>query len=119
MLFRTEKEMLDTFLEMIDDADVLTGWNSEGYDIPYIVNRITKTMGKAETRRMCLMKKLPKERSYEKFGNEVNTYDLVGRIHLDYLELYRKYNYEERHSYRLDYIGEMEVGEKKVPMKVV
>ncbi len=115
MLFRTEKEMLDTFLEMIDDVDVISGWNSEGYDIPYIVNRITKTMGKAETRRLCLMKKLPKARSYEKYGNEVNTYDLIGRIHLDYLELYRKYNYEERHSYRLDYIGEMEVGEKKVP----
>ena len=115
MLFKTEKEMLDTFLDIIDDADVLSGWNSEGYDIPYTVGRITKTMGKAETRRLCLMKKLPKQRNYEKFGSEVTTYDLVGRIHLDYLELYRKYNYEERHSYRLDYIGEMEVGEKKVP----
>tara|TARA_R110000772_G_scaffold106765_4_gene208860 strand:+ start:6644 stop:9319 length:2676 start_codon:yes stop_codon:yes gene_type:complete len=115
MLFRTEKEMLNTFLDIIDDADVLSGWNSEGYDIPYTMNRIIKTLGKAETRRMCLLKKLPKERKYEKFGNEVSTYDLVGRIHLDYLELYRKYNYEERHSYRLDYIGEMEVGEKKVP----
>ena len=115
MLFKTEKEMLDTFLDIIEDADVLSGWNSEGYDIPYTVNRITKTLGKAETRRMCLMKKLPKRREYEKFGSEVATYDLVGRIHLDYLELYRKYNYEERHSYRLDYIGEMEVGEKKVP----
>ncbi len=115
MLFKTEKEMLDTFLDIIEDADVLSGWNSEGYDIPYTINRITKTLGKAETRRMCLMKKLPKRREYEKFGSEVATYDLVGRIHLDYLELYRKYNYEERHSYRLDYIGEMEVGEKKVP----
>ena len=115
MLFKTEKQMLDTFLDIIEDADVLSGWNSEGYDIPYTINRITKTLGKAETRRMCLMKKLPKQRNYEKFGSEVSTYDLVGRIHLDYLELYRKYNYEERHSYRLDYIGEMEVGEKKVP----
>jgi len=115
MLFKTEKEMLDTFLDIIEDADVLSGWNSEGYDIPYTMNRIIKVMGKAETRRMCLMQKLPKLRSYEKFGSEVSTYDLVGRIHLDYLELYRKYNYEERHSYRLDYIGEMEVGEKKVP----
>ena len=115
MLFRTEKEMLDTFLDIIEDADVLSGWNSEGYDIPYTINRITKTLGKAETRRMCLMKKLPKRREYEKFGSTVSTYDLVGRIHLDYLELYRKYNYEERHSYRLDFIGEMEAGEKKVP----
>ena len=114
MLFKTEKEMLDTFLDVIEDADVLSGWNSEGYDIPYTINRIIKTLGKAETRRMCLLKKLPKERQYEKFGKITSSYDLVGRIHLDYLELYRKYNYEERHSYRLDYIGEMEVGEKKV-----
>ena len=59
------------------------------------------------------------KREYVKYGKDTQTYDLVGRVHLDYLELYRKYNYEERHSYRLDYIGEMEVGEKKVPMMVV
>ena len=56
----------------------------------------------------------PKERTYENFGNERQSYDLIGRVHLDYMQLYRKYNYEERHSYRLDFIGEMEVGEKKV-----
>jgi len=113
-LFRTEKEMLDVFLDIIEDADVLSGWNSESYDIPYVMNRITRTLGKAETRRMCLLKKLPKERKFVQYGKETQSFDLVGRVHLDYLELYRKYNYEERHSYRLDYIGEMEVGEKKV-----
>jgi DNA polymerase elongation subunit (family B) len=50
---------------------------------------------------------------YEKFGKESETYDLVGRVHLDSLNLYRKYTYEERHSYRLDAIGEIEVGENK------
>ena len=114
MLFRTEGEMLDTFLTIIEDADILSGWNSETYDIPYIMNRITRVLGKSETRRMCLLGKLPKERSFVQYGKETQSFDLVGRIHLDYLELYRKYNYEERHSYRLDYIGEMEVGEKKV-----
>ena len=114
ILYRTEAEMLDTFLDLIEDADVLSGWNSEGYDIPYTMNRIIRTLGKAQTRRMCLMNKLPKERKFEQYGNENVSYDLIGRVHLDYLQLYRKYNYEERHSYRLDYIGEMEVGEKKV-----
>ena len=71
-------------------------------------------MGKAETRRMCLLGKLPKERKFEQYGLETTSYDLIGSVHLDYSQLYRKYNYEERHSYRLDYIGEMEVGEKKV-----
>lgn len=114
ILFDTEKDMLDAFLNLIEDADVLSGWNSEGYDIPYTVNRIIKTLGKSETRKLCLWDQLPKERNYEAFGRENQTYDLIGRVHLDYMQLYRKYNYEERHSYRLDYIGEMEVGEKKV-----
>ena len=114
ILFKTEKEMLQTFLSLIEDADIMSGWNSEGYDIPYTINRIIKVIGKAETRRMCLWDQLPRQRTYEAFGSERETYDLIGRVHLDYMQLYRKYNYEERHSYRLDYIGEMEVGEKKV-----
>jgi DNA polymerase elongation subunit (family B) len=61
-----------------------------------------------------LFGQFPKERRFERFGKGQVTYDLIGRVHMDYMQLYRKYNYEERHSYRLDYIGEMEVGEKKV-----
>lgn len=114
ILCRTEKELLQNFLAIIDDADILSGWNSEGYDIPYTVNRIKKVLGKSETRKMCLWDQFPNEREYESFGSTRQTYDLLGRVHLDYMQLYRKYNYEERHSYRLDYIGEMEVGEKKV-----
>ena len=114
VLFKTEKEMLQAFLQVIDDADILSGWNSEGYDIPYTTNRIIKVLGKSETRKLCLWDQFPKERIYENYGKETQTYDLVGRVHLDYMQLYRQYNYEERHSYRLDYIGEMEVGEKKV-----
>ena len=113
MLFKTEAEMLDVFLDLIKDADILTGWNSEGYDIPYTVNRITKALSKDDTRRLCLFDQLPKRREYEKFGKDAVTYDLVGRVHLDSLELYRKYTYEERHSYRLDAIAEYELGERK------
>ena len=112
-LCNSEKEMFDTFFELIDDADVLTGWNSEGYDIPYMVNRVTRVMSKDDTRKFCLMGQLPKPREYERFGKSEQTYDLVGRIHMDYLQLYKKYNYESRHSYKLDAIGEMEVGENK------
>lgn len=113
ILFRTEKELFDAFFELIEDADVLTGWNSEGYDIPYMVNRVTKIMSKDDTRKFCLMGHYPKKRMYERFGKEEETFDLIGRIHLDYLQLYKKYNYESRHSYKLDAIGEMEVGERK------
>ena len=113
ILFETEYEMLDTFLDIIQDADVLSGWNSEGFDMPYTVNRIIKTLSKEDTRRLCLWDQFPKKREYEKYGKNAVTYDLVGRVHLDSLELYRKYTYEERHTYRLDAIGEMEIGESK------
>jgi DNA polymerase elongation subunit (family B) len=113
ILFDTEAEMLDTFLTLIEDADVLTGWNSEGYDIPYTVNRVTKVLSKEDTKRFCLWDQYPKKREYEKYGKMSLTYDLVGRVHLDSLEVYRKYKYEEQHSYRLDVIGELEVGESK------
>jgi DNA polymerase elongation subunit (family B) len=112
-LFETEAEMLEMFLQLIDDADVLSGWNSEGFDIPYTVNRVTKVLSKEDTRRFCLWDLFPKKREYEKYGKAAVTYDLVGRVHLDSLELYRKYTYEERHSYRLDAIAEYELGETK------
>ncbi len=113
ILFDNEKDMFDVFFQLIEDADILTGWNSEGYDIPYMVNRVTRVMSKDDTRKFCLLGQLPKPREYERFGKVELTYDLIGRIHLDYLQLYKKYNYESRHSYKLDFIGEMEVGENK------
>lgn len=113
ILFETEYEMLDTFLNLIEDADVLSGWNSEGFDIPYTVNRVIKTLSKEDTRRFCLWNQMPKKREYEKYGKTAITYDLVGRVHLDSLELYRKYTYEERHSYRLDAVAEYELGQRK------
>ena len=115
MLFEREGDMIDTFLTLIEDSDILSGWNSEGYDIPYTVNRTARVLSKDDTRRFCLWGQLPKKRMYEKFGKESETFDLVGRVHLDSLNLYRKYTYEERHTYRLDAIGEIEVGENKVP----
>jgi len=113
--FDTEKEMLDVFLDLIDDADVLSGWNSETFDIPYLVNRITRTMSKNDTRRFCLWDKLPKKRTFERYGKEQQTFDLVGRVHMDYMQLYRSYTYHEMHSYALDAIAEYELGDHKVP----
>ena len=112
-LFDNEADLLDMFLDLIKDADILSGWNSEGFDIPYTTNRVIKVLSKEDTRRFCLFDQLPKKREYEKYGRTSTTYDYIGRVHLDYLELYRKYTYEERHSYRLDAIAEYELGERK------
>ena len=112
-LFENEADMLNTFLDLIDNADILSGWNSEGYDIPYTTMRIHRVLSKDDTRRLCLWGQYPKKRTFERFGAENLTFDLIGRVHMDYMQLYRKYTYEERHSYSLDAIGEYEeVGSK-------
>lgn len=115
LLFDDEVELLQAFLELIDDVDVLSGWNSEGFDIPYVVNRISQLISQDETRKLCLWGQSPRPRTYLKYGKEFATYDLVGRVHLDYLLLYQKHNTQQLHSYRLDYVGEIEVKENKIP----
>ena len=113
-LFDREEDMLNTFMDLIEDADILTGWNSEGFDIPYTVMRIIRILSKDDTRRLCLWNQFPKQREFERFGAKNITFDLIGRVHMDYMQLYRKYTYEERHSYSLDAIGEYELDERKV-----
>jgi DNA polymerase elongation subunit (family B) len=114
-LCNDETELLTIFLDLIEDCDVLSGWNSKGFDIPYVVNRIERLMGKDYTKKLCLWNQRPKIKKYVQFKKEQQTYELIGRIHLDYLELYKKHNPQELHSYRLDYVGEIEVGENKTP----
>ena len=63
---------------------------------------------------MVFMGTTIKKRTFERFGKESITFDLVGLVHLDYMQLYRKYTYEERPSYTLDAIGEYELDERKV-----
>lgn len=110
----TEKELLESFLDIIEDADVLSGWNSTGYDIPYLVNRVTRVLSLNDTSRFCLWNQKPKKREYERFGKPQETFDLVGRVHLDYMDLYKQYTYQEMASYSLDSIGEHELDERKI-----
>lgn len=114
ILFEKEEDMLRSFIDVIEDADILSGWNSEAYDIPYVVNRIKKVLGKHEARKLCLWDAEPKVREFERGGKTQPTYDLIGRVHVDYMQIYKKYNYEERHSYSLNAIADMELGDKKV-----
>ena len=113
-LFEREEDMLTTFLDLIEDADIVSGWNSEGFDIPYTTMRIIRVLSKDDTRKLCLWNQFPKQREFERYGAKQITFDLVGRVHMDYMQLYRKYTYEERHSYSLDAIGEYELDERKV-----
>lgn len=122
IIVNNEYELFDLFLTLIEDADILSGWNSDEFDILYVVNRITTIMGEHETRRLCLWDKKPNKKEVmskedEEADKEVlyYTYELIGRIHLDYMQLYKKYTYEQKQSYSLDNIASLELGETKVP----
>lgn len=114
ILYTDEKEMFMEFFSLIDDSDVLSGWNSEFFDIPYMVNRTKKIFNEATTARWCLWNKKPNAREADNFGKTVITYDLVGRVHLDYLALYKKHAGQVEQSYKLDYIAEKVTKENKV-----
>lgn len=114
ILCKTEMELFERFFDCIDDADVLSGWNSTTFDIPYMVRRLKFISNKEKTKKFCLWNQYPKERTFEMFGREQITYDLFGRIHMDYLDLYKKNTYHEMSSYKLDNVGEYEVKEKKI-----
>ncbi len=113
-LFDDERELLRSFMGVIEESDCLSGWNSTLFDIPYIVNRIKRIIDEDATRDLCLWRQKPRQRVVPKYGKDHESYDLIGRVHLDYLELYQKHNPQQQHSYRLDYIGEVEVGDNKV-----
>ena len=105
---KTEKELLRRFLDEIEDSDVLCGWNSDMFDIPYMCKRIEMVLGKESLKRMNFpeAKVLPRFRDVEMFGKISTTADLTGRIKVDYMELFKKYEMEKRASYKLEYISE-------------
>lgn len=113
VVYDDEKFMLNHFLELIEDVDIVCGFNSEFYDVPYLVNRVSRLLGKRATRRFCLWDQEPREREFKKYGRVENIYELVGRVHLDYLLLYKKHNTQQLQSYKLANIGLIEVGETK------
>jgi DNA polymerase elongation subunit (family B) len=112
-----EKELLASFMmEWVRVyPDVITGWNVEGFDIPYLVNRITRVLGEKAAKLLSPWGVLD-----EKFipfrGQEIATYVPVGIAVLDYLPIYRgkKFVMEPRESYTLNYIAHVELGEKKI-----
>lgn len=112
----TEKQLLNTFFKLIDDIDVLVGWNSKMYDIPYIMERSKRYYsGNKWLAKMCRngFKALQRD-DFDRFGNPCITYRLTGRIHLDLMDLYIKFVQKVRPSYSLDAISELELGENKI-----
>lgn len=114
LVCESEEQMFELFFELTKDAHVYAGWNSSIFDVPYLVNRTKRILGLEATKNFCLWGYKPQARTIENYGKEVQIYDLVGKVHLDMMELYRKYTYTEQPSYSLDYISSIELGENKV-----
>jgi DNA polymerase elongation subunit (family B) len=93
--------------------DIITGWNIEFFDIPYLVNRIKNMLGENEAKKLSPWRIL-EERILEYKGSTNQTYNPVGIAVLDYYQLYRKFSFGNQESYKLDYIAQVELGERKL-----
>ena len=116
---KDEIELLNKFIghwsSPVHSPDVVTGWNSLFFDIPYLVNRIAKLFGVDKARRMSPWGMI-NERRITKMGREQQSYELTGIAQLDYLELFKKfgYSYGAQESYKLDHIAHVVLDERKL-----
>jgi DNA polymerase elongation subunit (family B) len=103
----TEKELLLHILDEFEDSDVLSGWNSDFFDMPYIAKRIEMKLGKSYLRKLSFDgAEMPKYRDVEVFGNMQTLLEISGRVSLDYMQLFKKYEMSQRASYKLEAIAD-------------
>ena len=115
--FDSEYELLNAFINwwMIEDntPEVITGWNIELYDIPYLSRRLERVLGEKLMKRLSPWGLVTEDEIYIA-GRRNIAYDIGGVTQLDYLNLYKKFTYKAQESYRLDYIASVELGQKKL-----
>jgi len=115
--FNSEYELLNAFINwwMIEDntPEVITGWNIELYDIPYLSRRLERVLGEKLMKRLSPWGLVTEDEIYIA-GRKNIAYDVGGITQLDYLNLYKKFTYKAQESYRLDYIASVELGQKKL-----
>jgi DNA polymerase elongation subunit (family B) len=110
-----EIDLLQKMVEAIQNADILSGWNSEFFDIPYIMARLERVAPKLAAKMSFVGAKKPLKKIVMRFGEEAVTYELYGRTHLDYLDLFKKFAQDVRYpTYNLGFVGEAEVKAPKV-----
>ena len=115
MKCKNEHDLLRKFIEVFRglDADVLTGWNTEFFDIPYICNRIQRILGENAHKPLSPYN-IVNDKLVQRASKKEQAYDIFGIACLDYLNIYKKFRLEPRESYRLDHICEVELGENKI-----
>ena len=110
-----EYDLLQHFINFWshNPPEVVTGWNCQLYDIPYLAKRITRVLGEKSMKKLSPWGLVTNEEIYM-MGRPHLVYDIGGVTILDYMDLYKKFTYKAQESYRLDYIGEVELGKKKL-----
>jgi len=113
---RSEQHLFDEFMSFIekDYPDILSGWNCEFFDIPYIINRIKKLFCEEEIGRLSPVGRVFARKVFNKFGREQDRWYIDGVACVDYMDIYRKFCTTLRESYKLASIGEIELGETKI-----
>ena len=113
-----ERELLHKFVYhwSATSPDVVTGWNCEFFDIPYLVNRIRKINGEQTMKRLSPWKMIDERETHTGFGQSTIKYELKGVAILDYMAIFKKfgYSYGPQESYKLDHIANVVLGEKKL-----
>ena len=111
---KDEADLLFKFLDTwsIIQPDVITGWNTEFFDIPYLCNRITKILGSDMVNKLSPWGKVHEREVYQ-MGRKHQVYNIYGVAALDFFDLYRKFTYTNQERYTLDHIAFVELGERK------
>ena len=111
---KNERDLFDKFLDFWEQhhPDIITGWNTEFFDIPYLCNRIKNLFGEDELKRLSPWKSV-RDREVYQMGRKHQVYEIVGIAGLDYFDLYRKFTYTNQERYTLDHIAFVELGERK------
>ena len=114
-VFWTEHEMLQDFHSWWNQntPDIITGWNNNLYDIPYICRRIERVLGEKWKKSLSPWNRVI-DREIRIQGRTNIAYEITGVAILDYLDLYKKFTYTNQESYRLDHIAMVELGDKKL-----
>ena len=114
---KKETELLQCFLNFWekDPPDMMVGWNTEGFDVPYVMNRLNRLLGEEERSRLSPVRSIyyRENVAMNKFGKMINRWYIRGVSNIDYMEVYKTFARGDRESYSLNYIGEYEeVGSK-------
>ena len=113
---KDEYTLLSKFLEWWEQncPDIITGWNSALFDIPYLLARTERILGEGEHKRYSPFELVNKRKVRFAAGREMTAFEITGVAQLDYLDLYKKFTYVTRESYKLDFIAETELGKNKL-----